>query len=185
MHPKFRLFLLTSISLLVLDQLVKWWARAAAEGVEGRSIHSLWTGVFELKLVYNQGVAFGMLQGKGVYLAPIALIITAFAVYYSYKHKDEPKSHHVVLALLASGAVGNLIDRLAMGKVTDMFWFRLINFPVFNIADICISVAGAAFLLVSLQEMIKGKPDQQETEPTATPQKEDPRPPSETGDPSS
>lgn len=154
MHARFKYFLIISLTLLALDQATKWWARAAAEGVEGRSIHPLWAGVFELKLVYNEGVAFGMLQGGGVFLTPIAIVITAFAAYYSYKHPQETKFNHLVLALLASGAVGNLIDRLAMGKVTDMFWFRLINFPVFNVADICISLAGAAFVFGGLKELV-------------------------------
>ncbi len=169
MHAKLRLFLITSLSLLVIDQLTKWWARAAAEGVEGRSLSAHWPGVFELKLVYNEGVAFGMFQGGGVFLTPIAVAITAFTVYTSYKGKDDPKINHVVLALLASGAVGNLIDRLAMGKVTDMFWIRLINFPVFNIADVCITFAGAAFVLGALREMVTRKPKEVQESEIPTP----------------
>lgn len=169
MHPRFRLFLTTSLTLLVIDQLTKWWARAAAEGVEGRSLAPLWPGVFELKLIYNEGVAFGMFQGGGVFLTPIAVAITAFTVYASLKGKDDPKINHVVLALLASGAVGNLIDRLAMGKVTDMFWFRLINFPVFNIADVCITFAGIAFVLGAFREMVTKKDQLPENSETPTP----------------
>jgi signal peptidase II len=53
---------------------------------------------------------------------------------------------------LAAGAIGNLIDRLWMQKVTDMFWFRPINFPVFNIADSCITVAAIILVVKGMTE---------------------------------
>lgn len=137
-------FSIASVCLLV-DQLFKYWARSATGGVEQKSFMVVWPEVFELKLVYNDGIAFGMLQGMGVWLTPIAIVIAGGAAWYSLKHQDEPKVTHITMALLASGAVGNLIDRLMFGKVTDMFWVRAINFPVFNFADACITVAG--FLL--------------------------------------
>lgn len=157
-HPKFRLFLIVTVGLLILDQLVKIASRNAVDGVEGKSISSLWAGVFELKLVYNEGIAFGMFQGAGVILAPIAIVITGLAVWMSYKNRNEPKVMHITMALLASGAIGNLYDRVFHGKVTDMFWIRLIDFPVFNIADVCITAAGTMMVLNALGEMFTKKP---------------------------
>jgi len=157
LHPRFRLVLILVFSTLVLDQIVKFWARAAASGVEGRSILALWPGVFELKLVFNEGVAFGMGQGFGVYLTPIAFLIAAGGLWYSWKHPSEPVSVHVTAGLLASGALGNLYDRLVLGHVTDMFWIRIINFPVFNVADMCITFAGVMLVLAALGEMLHGK----------------------------
>lgn len=139
------LWLTTFSVLLMIDQLVKAWARTAAGGVEGRTISALWPGVFELKLVYNEGIAFGMLQGQGILLAPIAILIAVGAFLYSWRQPQESRITHVGMAVLASGAIGNLIDRLWMHRVTDMFWIRAINFPVFNVADVCIT--GAAFIL--------------------------------------
>lgn len=169
MHKSFRLFLTITISFLIADQVVKHFSRLVTEGVEGRTISPLIPGIFELKLVYNHGVAFGMFQGGGIWLTPIAIIISALATYYSFKTPNEPKINHVTMALLASGAIGNLIDRLIFGKVTDMFWFRLIDFPVFNIADICISIAGALFILTAIKESIQAKKT-----PPATASNEDP-----------
>lgn len=157
MHKKFAAFAASTIGLVILDQLVKLWVRTAAQGVEGRTVAVWLPNIFELKLVFNKGVAFGMAQGKGVFLTPVALVIAGFAVYYSFKSKKEPISHHIVMALLAAGAVGNLIDRLAFGKVTDMFWARFIDFPVFNVADVCITFAGAAFVLAGVSEIFKKK----------------------------
>ena len=61
-------------------------------------------------------------------------------------------AHVLVSPLLCAGAIGNLIDRLWMGKVTDMFYARFIDFPVFNIADICISLAGTLIVLLALKD---------------------------------
>lgn len=161
-----RLFFSLSVGLLILDQLVKWWARSAAQGVEGRSIWAMWPGVFELKLVYNQGIAFGLFQGAGPFMAPVAIAMAVGAGWYSWKHRDEPAITHVTTGLLAAGAIGNLIDRLWMGKVTDMFWIRLINFPVFNIADICITFCAALLIVNSLRDLAPKK------KPAAAPEPE-------------
>lgn len=153
-HPA---FLGWFVGALIVDQVVKAMARAAANDgnwwTNTEIVKSLspwpWPGVFELKLIYNQGVAFGMLQGYGVLMAPIAVAITLFAWFYSAKHRHDPVLAHIGLGLVASGAIGNLIDRLWMGKVTDMFWFRAIDFPVFNVADAAISVGVALLFLAS------------------------------------
>ena len=137
-----RLFFTVALAALFLDQATKIWARLAADGAEGRSLFELWPGVFELKLVYNEGIAFGMFQGAGVFLTPIAAIIVAGAAWYSLRHKEEHWTTHVTMALLSAGALGNLIDRLFFGRVTDMMWVRFVDFPVFNVADACITVAG-------------------------------------------
>lgn len=157
MTRTFRLFLTLAGALLALDQVVKWWAREAADWTESRSIWAMWPGVFELRLVYNKGIAFGMMQGGGVFLTPIAIAITAAAAWYSWKHPREPRITHVTMALLASGAIGNLIDRVWLGKVTDMFWIRIINFPVFNVADVCITAAGVLLALGAVKELVKPK----------------------------
>lgn len=146
------------IGFIIVDQAVKWWSRSAAMGTEGRTFNPLWPGIFELKLVYNEGIAFGMAQGAGMWLAPIALLMAAGATWYTYKHRDDNALTPVTMGLLASGAIGNLIDRLAMGKVTDMFWIRAIDFPVFNIADVCITAAGACLLYAGVRDAIH-KPD--------------------------
>lgn len=138
------LFYILTVGLLALDQAVKAWARGAL--AERESI-AVWPGVFELKLTYNEGVAFGMLQGFGHLLAPIAIGIAAFAAWHVYKHPNEGKLTTWGLALLAAGALGNLYDRLAHGKVTDMFYARIIDFPIFNVADVCITFAAIILIL--------------------------------------
>jgi signal peptidase II len=145
------LFFAILVVTLILDQVVKAWARGAMP--EGGSLAGLpWPGVFEFKLVYNEGVAFGLFSGAGRYLSPIAVAIAAGAAWYSLKHPSDSKWSHLAMGLLASGAIGNLYDRLFLGRVTDMFWFRLIDFPVFNIADACITVATAILIVTWWRE---------------------------------
>jgi len=143
---KQKIFWILFLGLMVADQLIKFWTRtefaANLDALGGKPL----PGVFELTLTYNKGIAFGMLQGHGIFLAPVAIIMAGFAIYFSMKNNKDPLIIHIAFALLAAGALGNLFDRLVNGKVTDMFYFRLINFPVFNLADACITVA--AFLLI-------------------------------------
>ncbi len=139
------------VALVALDQGVKAWSRAKADGVEGYVFNALWPGIFELKLAYNRGIAFGMFQGGGVFFAPVALIIAGAAAWYAMKTPTNQKLAHFTLGMLAAGAIGNLIDRIWLGKVTDMFWFRLINFPVFNVADACITVSAVLLAILSIR----------------------------------
>lgn len=153
-----RIFSCVAALSLLLDQATKFWARSASGGIEGRSLLEPWPGVFELKLVFNKGIAFGLFQGAGTFLTPIAAVIAVGAAWYSVKHPKESRAVHVTMALLCAGALGNLIDRLAYGRVTDMFWIRAINFPVFNVADVCITVAGVLLALSVVLELFHGKP---------------------------
>ena len=133
------------VAFIVLDQLVKMEVRHSM--VEGQALPYPWPGVFEIELTFNQGIAFGYFQGKGVLLAPIAILISGGSIWYVIKHPQESKWNHAAFGLLAAGALGNLFDRMAFHRVTDMFWFRLINFPVFNVADSCITISTVMLLI--------------------------------------
>lgn len=150
------IFLVTSILMLVIDQAVKAWARGAMNP-RGSFGGKPWPGVFELTLTFNQGIAFGMFDGRGKFLSPIAMIIAGGATWYSFRHREEGWLSHLAMGLITAGAIGNLIDRLWRGEVTDMFWFRLINFPVFNVADSCITVAVALLIIIWWQEAVTAR----------------------------
>lgn len=125
--------------MFIVDQAVKAWVRNNLRLEETRPFP--WPGVLEIRHAKNTGIAFGQLEGKGVFLTPIAVVIAAGAVWYVYRHPKESRWNHAAFGLLASGAIGNLYDRLNGGEVTDMFWPRFITFPIFNVADACITVA--------------------------------------------
>lgn len=155
---KRRLVIFWSVFILtvILDQAVKAWVRGALRPGESWP-GGPWPGVFEITLTYNKGIAFGLLQGTALLMTPIAIAIAIVAIRSIYKNPNESRWGSVALGLLASGAIGNLYDRLFhsdMG-VTDMFLVRLANithgrmndFPVFNVADSCITVAMVMLLI--------------------------------------
>lgn len=142
------LYLVLALGGLALDQGVKAWVRGAL--FEGQVLARPLPGIFELKLTYNHGIAFGLMSGMGYLFAPIALLIAGGTAYYAFKHPQDRGIGMWANGLLCAGAVGNLIDRVWMGKVTDLFWFRPINFPVFNVADTFITVAAVLLMVTSM-----------------------------------
>lgn len=141
--------LIFMIALIVLDQVTKMVARSALADSSVAVIE----GVFEFKLVYNTGVAWGMFGQSPVVITLIALIIMAVVAFVYFKIPVENKRLRflrILLILIFSGAAGNIIDRLCVDAVTDFIYFKLINFPVFNVADIYVTVSGilVAILLI-------------------------------------
>lgn len=140
------IFFFLLVLMLVIDQAIKLWTRSALNVHQSPGYP--WPGVFEITYSRNEGIAFGLMQGKGGLFTPIAVAIAFGAGFYSWRHPRENTWVHVAMGLLASGALGNLYDRLRFGWVTDMFWFKAINFPVFNWADSCITVATILLIIV-------------------------------------
>ena len=141
--------LIFMIALIVLDQVTKLIARSALADSSVAVIE----GVFEFKLVYNTGVAWGMFGQSPVVITLIALIIMSVVAFVYFKIPVENKRLRflrILLVLIFSGAAGNIIDRLCVDAVTDFLYFKLINFPVFNVADIYVTVSGilVAILLI-------------------------------------
>jgi len=138
--------LLVCLCLVVLDQVTKVLARTYLK----TSPVALWDGVFELQYHENRGSIWGILQGKVDILLVASLFIFALLIYVYIKM---PKTKNYsplfwVLVVMVAGAVGNTIDRLFFGFVTDFLYFKLINFPIFNVADCYLTVC--AFLIVIL-----------------------------------
>ncbi|MCI9531039.1 MAG: signal peptidase II [Lachnospiraceae bacterium] len=133
------LYLAGTLVLLGVDQYTKYLAAAYLKG--GKSI-ILIKDVFQLQYLENQGAAFGMLQGKKLWFVAITLFMLAamLAVYLRAPMGKRYRWMRLDLLLLTAGAVGNLIDRLTLDYVVDFFYFELINFPVFNVADIYVTV---------------------------------------------
>ena len=131
-------------ALLLLDQIVKLAVRTYME--VGESIPVL-RNIFHLTYVRNTGAAFNMFEGMSAFLTLVPLAALVVAVWYMEKHLEEHGTLLLSMILIISGGIGNLIDRIWLGYVTDLFDFCLIDFPVFNVADIAICV-GCFFLVV-------------------------------------
>ena len=134
------------LALLFIDQLTKWLAVANLKGKEAFIIID---GVFQLRYLENRGAAFGMLQDRQfIFVAGAAAVFLIVAFLYV---KMPVKSRYLPLrvcsVMLCSGAVGNMIDRLRLNYVVDFFYFNLIDFPIFNVAD-CYVVAACIFFVL-------------------------------------
>lgn len=130
------------LSIVALDQLVKLWAVNALMGSEPIIIIP---HVFQLTYIENRGAAFSFLQNQIVFFVIITLT-ALFAIAYVLRKKMIFTSlGRISLILVAGGAIGNLLDRVLRGYVVDMFYFNLIDFPVFNVADIFIVIGGIVF----------------------------------------
>lgn len=147
---KNNLLYIVSIIIVVLDQLTKELVRtrlplgASWYPIEGfnfvRIIH--WS---------NTGVAFGMFQGNNVFFAFLAALVAGAIIYYYPFIPEQDKVLRFALAMQLGGAVGNLIDRITIGQVTD--FASIGNFAVFNVADSCITLGVGVLLLgVYLEE---------------------------------
>jgi signal peptidase II len=152
---KYLLFL--ALPLFLLDQLTKWLVlQDIGFGTEIPII----PGFFSLVHVTNTGAAFGMLQGNNAFfivLAAVALVVVLGLFWQNRPSANRagaglPAITNIALALLLAGIVGNLVDRLWRGQVIDFlhFYHRQYEFPSFNVADTCISIAAALLILGSL-----------------------------------
>lgn len=133
------LTVLLLVILVAIDQLSKQWA---ASVLKDRPLVII-KNVFELYYLENHGAAFSMLQGAQIFFI---VITAAFLIIGTCILIKTPSERHYLmlrgcLIFIMAGAVGNLIDRLVFNYVRDFFYIKLINFPVFNVADICVSVA--------------------------------------------
>lgn len=146
MYVKNRLFWSVAIISLFLDQLTKYWV---VQHFQIAETQPLWSGVFHLTYVRNTGAAFSLFTGKVEWLRWLSLVVSLGLValglgWFGLLNTFEQLGWGFVLG----GAVGNGIDRFFSGSVVDFLDFRLIQFPVFNVADVSINL-GIICLLIA------------------------------------
>mgnify|MGYP001180491704 FL=1 len=134
------------IVLLLIDQLSKYWVRT--ELIKKDIV--LIPKVLRLQYHTNTGAVWGILTGKTFYLSIFTIIVLLLMILFYFKIPKERKYSflNIVLAVIAAGAAGNLIDRIFLGYVVDFIYFELINFPLFNFADSCLVVACIALFIL-------------------------------------
>ena len=143
------IWLALSIVLLITDQVTKWVVATNMELYQSIDI----LPVFNFTYVHNYGAAFSFLSEAGgwqsYFFSTIAIVISALLIFWLKKLPATNKLLCSAYALVLAGAIGNLIDRLAHGYVIDFLhvYYQQWNFPVFNIADVAISI-GAALLIL-------------------------------------
>ena len=136
------IYIIIIILGLILDRLSKVYAinNFIENPIEGPLIN--------LTYLENRGAAFGILQDKRVFFLLITIAIVCYLLYYFYKsYKTNPTILNISLSMIIAGALGNFYDRIINGYVVDFIEFSFFNFPVFNIADIFVTL-GCALMII-------------------------------------
>jgi len=147
------LFFLTALLIVAADQFSKIWIRSYPEG---QPIFD--AGFFRITHIHNTGAAFGLFQGHSFALTIVTLVGIAVILLFAlllYRHSPylDNMLSRVALGLVLGGTVGNLIDRLCFGYVTDFIDFGF--WPAFNIADSAVTVGVIMFAYSLLRSLSK------------------------------
>lgn len=148
------LYAIVAVIALIIDQAVKYWTSAHIVLNSGR--HELVPGFIHLANVHNTGAAFSFMQGARWLFVILCAAFIGAVIYLMVKNIISGKAARWFAVLVMAGAAGNCIDRIVSGYVVDMleFDFKILGrpFPVFNVADILITVCGLAFCVCMLLE---------------------------------
>ena len=148
-------FFLTALLVVAADQPSKTWIRSNL--AVGQSLPE--TGLFRLTHIYNTGAAFGLFQDQSFSLTIVAfigIVVVLLFVFLIPRHFPSLNTRLVKLALglVLGGTIGNLVDRLRFGYVTDFIDIGI--WPAFNVADSAVTVS-VILLLYSLRSLARGK----------------------------
>ncbi len=143
------LVLLLGLVIVLLDQLTKQAIRSAFIYGESRPVID---GFFNLVYVRNDGAAWNILSGHSIVLILISIVVLVLLVVYRRSFLQEQLIHKILFGLMIGGIVGNLIDRIRLGWVTDFldFEFGTYHYPSFNVADSAICIAVGLYIITNL-----------------------------------
>ena len=148
------LYAIAAVAALIIDQAVKYWTTAHVVLNTGQ--HKLIPGFIHLANVHNMGAAFSFMEGARWFFVALCVIFVAALIYMLSRNIIKGRAARWMAVMVMAGALGNCIDRVISGYVVDMFEFDFLifgqQFPVFNVADIFITVCGIAFCVCILLE---------------------------------
>lgn len=140
------LFWIAAVISIVFDHLTKLWV---VQNLLLEESLALWPGVFHFTYVTNTGAAFSLFSNGGVYwLRWLSLVVSVGLMSWALFGPKFNRWEQLGYGLILGGALGNGIDRFVSGYVVDFLHFRLIDFPVFNVADVSINI-GIVCLLIA------------------------------------
>lgn len=131
--------IITVVLTLILDQ---WTKHLAVINLKNQEPFTILEDVFKLQYLENRGAAFGLLQDQRIYFYFSMLLITVLVIWFYLKVPMTKKylPLRICAIFILSGGLGNFIDRIRLNYVVDFFYFELIDFPIFNVADIYVTV---------------------------------------------
>ena len=135
--------------LVAIDQITK---HLSVVYLAGNDPVDIIKNVLQLTYVRNDGAAWGIFAGKQWFFIMITILMLALLTYVLFRTPAERKYNffRIIIVTLMAGAIGNFIDRIANGYVHDFIYFKVIDFPVFNFADICVTLSMVALIFVIL-----------------------------------
>ncbi len=141
--------LLAIILAVALDQYTKY---LAVIYLKNKPSIPLIQGVFELEYLENRGAAFGLFENQQWFFLLFGLLLILVVLYFYTKMPADKRYFPLKICsvFIISGALGNMIDRFHLSYVVDFFYFSLIDFPIFNVADIYVTVSVFALMILVL-----------------------------------
>lgn len=138
------IFAAIALVAVVLDRLSKAWAVAALPlgTTQGPSL-----GLVRLTMVHNTGAAFSIGDGFPLVFVGVAVVIGAALIAFMLLVKEHGALDVLAAGLILGGAIGNAVDRVLYQYVIDFIDFTFISFPVFNVADICVTCGVVLFMV--------------------------------------
>jgi len=142
------LALLIALFITAADQITKYIIRTEYVLAESRTVIP---GFMDLTYLRNTGAAWGMLGGQNAFLIIFSVVMLALMILFRKAFLSSTLDHRIALGLMAGGILGNLLDRLRLGWVTDFldFYIREWHWPAFNIADMAICMGVGIYLITS------------------------------------
>ena len=156
--------LLAAAVLVAADQAVKAWARAVLQPAGTMPFIPY---VLQLRFVLNTGAAFSMLAGRQLFLTGFTGLALIALGGYLVLYPPQKRLEYAGWVLILAGGIGNLIDRVANGEVVDLFEPIFMEFAVFNVADICITVGCCLLFLFYLLTELSNRKKSGGSEPAA------------------
>jgi signal peptidase II len=148
-------FWIAAVLGLVIDQLTKYWVTQSFELTNPPDSLALWPGVFYFTYVTNTGAAFSLFSENGEWLKWLSMAVSAGLIALGWGVALPNRWEQVGYGFILAGALGNGIDRVLAGEVVDFLDFRLIRFPIFNMADVCINIGIICLLIAALRHPAK------------------------------
>lgn len=136
----------TTILVIIIDRLLKIWTTSQMSLHESKA--GL-TSIFNFFYIHNDGAGFGLFSGRQWFFYIVTVLIIVYLLYLIYRHRQGKWYLTMTYGLLLGGAIGNFIDRILYGYVIDMIRLEFISFPIFNIADMALSI-GVGLLIIQV-----------------------------------
>jgi signal peptidase II len=162
MQRRWKIFLFIGFLTLVADQITKVWARTlpaqlAPNGQRYGVAQPVIENFFDWRLSFNKGSAFslfGEMSGARVFLTVVGVAAVLIILYMLHRARNDQTRLIYALGLVAGGAIGNLIDRIAFGQVTDFVVWKYYDkeWPTFNVADVALVIGVGLLFLDMIKE---------------------------------